>query len=53
MGETQEFDSGDEEDNLEEEKEKNVNEMGKPIYGRINTEAIPSPLAWACFKGHL
>jgi len=30
-----------------------VNQKGRPVYGRINTEAYPSPLGWACFKCHL
>ena len=37
----------------EEDKEKFTDEFGKPIYGKINTESAPSPLAWASFKGHL
>ena len=31
----------------------NYNSNGKPVYGRIHSEVLPSPLAWACFKGHL
>jgi len=31
----------------------NFKSNGKPVYGRIHTDILPSPLAWACFKGHL
>lgn len=46
--------SDDERLGAEDDEEKaNFKSTGKPVYGRIHTEMLPSPLAWACFKGHL
>ena len=49
----------DEEDESSDEEEKgekvdlNVDTKGKPICGRIHETILPSPMQWACFKGHL
>lgn len=50
--ETDELDSYSDKEDEDDEKQ-NFQKSGKPVYGRIHTEILPSPLAWACFKGHL
>ena len=42
----------DDED-VDEDEKANFHPNGKPVFGRIHTDKLPSPLAWACFKGNL
>lgn len=53
LGQSEDPIFSDEDIQEDEEEKQNYDSSGKPVYGRIHTEVLPSPLAWACFKGHL